>query len=595
MNTEPNPAPAIVTPALACTLQPLIDNPAAALAPDPAHGIIRVTLTQRETLSADCFHLVSILRADSLILAASATHNPTLANTEGFTLIAATLDFHVAGRPMPFTVHLRPPVATIPQDEFATPILIQSLIRAGFLVPQSIYIPPKPAPLSPWHALHLVPGLLALQPEWQTLAGPKFPLLKKLCLRHVDWTVNRFTCPRDCGCRHVVLLDPNSTTAIARCHCQPPACPDIPLTLPDITPLQVNKSALASALRSAFGLSPHHAELPAHHTFQVGSWSADNVPVILTIQLDTGSFRSVIKELNSDLRRPYILLAPTATYLDANCQTLLAPYSAAFFALDTITILTDDGRLLPAQPPGELFARFTPEAEARVAPAAPKPRFVLRKGLGAWHLIFDGHEADLRHERGIFYVAWLLHNPPEDPIHALDLAAKIPEIYREQLGLGTLLDPGSGKTVALERAARIQERNLGLDDAQAARALARKERELEAILDSEDEAEPVKAEALRELEAIAEFQRRDGLAAKDGAARAVQALRKAITRFYDHLRAAVDLQGQPHPVLRPFADHIQKHILIPSARYSGHGGRHARAGLAGRFTYEPPNAVRWVP
>ncbi len=32
-----------------------------------------------------------------------------------------------------------------------------------------------------------------------------------------------------------------------------------------------------------------------------------------------------------------------------------------FFPLDTTTVLTDDGRLLPAKPLGELFARFTPQ------------------------------------------------------------------------------------------------------------------------------------------------------------------------------------------------------------------------------------------
>ena len=37
-------------------------------------------------------------------------------------------------------------------------------------------------------------------------------------------------------------------------------------------------------------------------------------------------------------------------------------------------------------------------------------------------------------------VAYLLANPPKQPIHAFDLAAKIPEIYRNQLGLQNLVD-----------------------------------------------------------------------------------------------------------------------------------------------------------
>src|SRR5262245_53439630 len=53
----------------------------------------------------------------------------------------------------------------------------------------------------------------------------------------------------------------------------------------------------------------------------------------------------------------------------------------------------------------------------------------LRKGLGFWTITFNGQDAIVKHERGIFYVAWLLTHPPQHPIHALDLMAKIPEIY----------------------------------------------------------------------------------------------------------------------------------------------------------------------
>ena len=54
-----------------------------------------------------------------------------------------------------------------------------------------------------------------------------------------------------------------------------------------------------------------------------------------------------------------------------------------------------------------------------------------------------------------------------------------------------------------------------------------------------------------------------------------------------------DLKGRPHPVLRPFALHIQNFILIPSARYAGYGGPSAKGRLAGCFTYEPPDGIAW--
>ena len=234
---------------------------------------------------------------------------------------------------------------------------------------------------------------------------------------------------------------------------------------------------------------------------------------------------------------------------------------------------------------------------ARAPPPNPysqaQPRYALRKGLGVWHLTFDWREAQIRHERGMLSTGYLLLNPPPQPLHALDLLSKVPEIYRKQLGIAQITDANTGQARQLDSHARIQERSLALDDAETMRALLRRERELEAILDS-DESEPVKAEALRDLEAIAEFQRSHGRRSRDAAQRAGRTVRQAITRLHRNLLGALDTNGKPHPVLCPFSLHILNYILIPSARYSGHGGRHARADLASRFTYEPPPGCRWT-
>jgi len=52
--------------------------------------------------------------------------------------------------------------------------------------------------------------------------------------------------------------------------------------------------------------------------------------------------------------------------------------------------------------------------------------------------------------------------------------------------------------------------------------------------------------------------------------------------------------GHPHPVLRLFAGHLEKHLLIPSARFSCRTGGRNSTGLAGCFTYEPPPGVTWT-
>src|SRR6266851_1322948 len=53
------------------------------------------------------------------------------------------------------------------------------------------------------------------------------------------------------------------------------------------------------------------------------------------------------------------------------------------------------------------------------------PHYALRKGFGFWELTFDGQSAVFKHEQGAFYVAYLLANPPPEPIHGLALALKI--------------------------------------------------------------------------------------------------------------------------------------------------------------------------
>jgi len=138
----------------------------------------------------------------------------------------------------------------------------------------------------------------------------------------------------------------------------------------------------------------------------------------------------------------------------------------------------------------------------------------------------------------------------------------------------------------------IQQRNLGLDDAATLRALWRRQRALEGVLEDEDAIEPVKTEALRELEEVTEFLRKSPWRSRGGAERCVRAVTAAIKRLQVHLANAVDAEGQPHPVLRGFGGHVYHHQLVPSGRGGGHGG--AVGGFGGCFTYEPPNGIVWT-
>jgi hypothetical protein len=251
-----------------------------------------------------------------------------------------------------------------------------------------------------------------------------------------------------------------------------------------------------------------------------------------------------------------------------------------------VLIKEDTGKWLVAQG----ITGHTVPVEANV----PPPRYALRKGLGIWKLVFDGQTVELKHEKGIFYVSYLLKNPPKEPIHALDLATQIPSVYRKQLGIAATVDPLTGEVVPLEKHSRIQERSTGLDDVESARAIWREEQKWEAVLEDQKATEPEKAEALRFLEQIAEFQKKHSRQTKSNADNLVRAVRRAITRFHDRLAEATRENGQPDPVCRAFAEHLQKHLLVPSARFSGRVVSRRRAGIAGCFTYEPPGGLTWA-
>ena len=124
--------------------------------------------------------------------------------------------------------------------------------------------------------------------------------------------------------------------------------------------------------------------------------------------------------------------------------------------------------------------------------------------------------------------------------------------------------------------------------------MRRQQHALEAVLDDKQEIEPVKAEALRELEAIADCLRKNPWRSRDCAQKCVQAVSLAIQRLHAHLARAVDAEGNPHPVFQAFARHLDEHLLIPSSRGGVQGGVRVAAALAGWFTYEPPPGVAWA-
>jgi predicted DNA-binding protein YlxM (UPF0122 family) len=138
-------------------------------------------------------------------------------------------------------------------------------------------------------------------------------------------------------------------------------CPEFPVSPSDLEIWELNWNRLARTLCATLELHPRFAPLSLFNTCQIGAWSADAIPVILTLQPDRDSLRFVVSELLARLRQQFILLTATNKNLDAKIHELLASVGAAIFPLETTVTFTENGSLRPRRRPGELFARFTPQ------------------------------------------------------------------------------------------------------------------------------------------------------------------------------------------------------------------------------------------
>jgi hypothetical protein len=202
-------------------------------------------------------------------------------------------------------------------------------------------------------------------------------------------------------------------------------------------------------------------------------------------------------------------------------------------------------------------------------------QYALRREANSWEVTFAGRQAIFKHELGALYVAYLLQEPPREPIHGVALALKA------RVKLGQTASP----------AEVLQERVIGLEDAAAVRALWRKQRELERVLSDRLQIEPVKAEALRELEEITEHLRQSPWLTRRGAERCAREVAMAIKRLHARLAAAVDAEGRADEVLRAFALHLHEYLLVPSGRGGAYARAQAVSGFAGCFIYQPPRGI----
>lgn len=254
----------------------------------------------------------------------------------------------------------------------------------------------------PWQSLHEIPGQVALLPVWRKHAGEQFQQFRNLCLDDSPRIAEVFPCKLAQSCRFRIIRLPEaltqlpstlsiqpSTIALGFCSRDPRQCEHIELSEEDTTVLQLNWRKLGRALCAAFELTSNFTEVQSPNTVQIGSWSADATPVLLTIQTIPLMFRRVIAEQVARIKSKFILFAPTGANMDVPCQEMLASVQAGFFPIASNVRLTDHGTLHSIQTPGELFAKFTPQPKDTDLSAAERARAIVSQFDATTYRVFE--------------------------------------------------------------------------------------------------------------------------------------------------------------------------------------------------------------
>jgi len=193
----------------------------------------------------------------------------------------------------------------------------------------------------------------------------------------------------------------------------------------------------------------------------------------------------------------------------------------------------------------------------------PATRCSLHNQDGFWQLTFDGRSAVLKQHPALFYVAWLLAKAPAEPVSALDLAGHVFRRFRSHQDL--------------LRCARWLCRQQC--DADVAKVFRKKQRALERILDGPGETEVERIEAERELIFLEHLMATYFVELIPPGEKTAERIASELLDLCAGLAAALDAQGNPHPVIRAFALHLLVCVVMPSIRAS-------RGAAGARYVYQ---------
>ena len=329
-----------------------------------------------------------------------------------------------------------------------------------------------------------MPGCIAPAITWQALLDGDWEIVRTAVMGRRSARAASLPCPRG-GEPHAVITHAEDDVVVVP-DGESCTCADQVVTADDVAMWDVSTTKLGRALAKALELQSRDGDTGIDGVHEIGAFSGHGVPVFLILARDGEAFRAAVSELVAR-QEAFGLIAPTNQYRDAHCRDLLSRRRTVFVDLETNIKITAQGDLQAKTPPGELLKGLLPKdggkkTEDRRQETDTQPRYLLRKGLKAWRLVFDGQETVLPDEKGVYYVAELLKHPPEMPLHVSELAAR---------AFGDAVIEG--------------QRNLASDDAETFAEMRKSRGQHQAVLDDDEALDVEKEEARNELARINEW------------------------------------------------------------------------------------------
>lgn len=129
------------------------------------------------------------------------------------------------------------------------------------------------------------------------------------------------------------------------CQCEPPDCADFEVAEEDLKTWRANTGAVCYALAKSLGCYTRGETCYSAGLRMVGLVPSPSTGVYLLTQDDAHSFRGAVGALTINVRRRFVLIAPTGRFMDDLCWKFLEDRFASFLDLETHFELQQDGTI----------------------------------------------------------------------------------------------------------------------------------------------------------------------------------------------------------------------------------------------------------